>query len=70
MKRIEKIMNGYVFILVCMIYFLGRLLDFALGQSLSEVVWSFENFMYLLGLATYLFCLIKMKRDGVIDSIW
>lgn len=70
MKRIEKIMNGYVVILVCMIYFLGRLLDFALGQSLSEVVWSFENFMYLLGLATYLFCLIKMKRDGVIDSIW
>ena len=70
MKRIEKIMNGYVVILVCMIYFLGRLLDFALGQSLGEVVWSFENFMYLLGLATYLFCLIKMKRDGVIDSIW
>lgn len=69
-SKIEKIMNAYIFILVCMLYVLGRLLDYALGLSWTETIFSFKNLIQILALATYLLCLLKLKRDGVIDSIW
>lgn len=68
--NVEKVMNGYILIALIIIILLGRLLTYALVGSLMQTLNSFSFYCHLICLSVYIYCLILLKKQGKIHSLW